>query len=44
MLTKLLGRRRLKYDNYHGCRRMLKLKKIILQLLKIILNYSYLSS
>jgi len=27
MLTKLLGTRRLKYDNYHGVGRMLKLIK-----------------
>lgn len=41
MLTKLLGNRRLKYDNYHGQRRIIKLKKISFQLFKIILNYSY---
>ncbi|CAC9976577.1 hypothetical protein FLAPXU55_04305 [Flavobacterium panici] len=32
MLTKLLGQWRLKYDNYHAYRRMLKLSKIILQI------------
>lgn len=41
MLTKLLGDRRLKHDNYHNRRIMLNLEKIFLQLFKIILNYSY---
>lgn len=38
MLTKLLGDWLLKYDNYHSCRRMLKIRKIILQSFKISLN------
>jgi hypothetical protein len=37
MLTKLLGYRRLKYDNYHGPRRMLKLMKIFLNVTKNLL-------
>lgn len=41
MLTKLLGYRHLKYDNYHGERVMLNLVKKGLQLFITILNYCY---
>lgn len=41
MLTKLLGNRRLKYDNYHAQRRIIKIKKITFQLFIIILNFCY---
>ena len=39
MLTKLLGDRRLKYDNYHAQRRIIKIKKISFESFKTILNY-----
>ena len=41
MLTKLIGYRRLKYDNYHSQRLKLNLIKIYLQLFIIVLNYCY---
>lgn len=41
MLTKLLADWRLKYDNYHAQRRIIKIKKISFELFKINLNYYY---